>query len=71
MWAHKPWWCQPWTILLTGISVVLASWWLLQRWWISLPLAVVVLAWWGLFLVLVPMAWNRQQEQQGSPPEEA
>ena len=34
------------------------SWVLLQRLWISLPLALGVLAWWLLFLVLVPAAYR-------------
>ena len=56
-WSLKPWWCQPWSILLTGVLVIAGSWLLLQRWWISAPVAVAVLAWWGLFLVLVPAAY--------------
>jgi hypothetical protein len=58
-WAHKPWWCQPWSILLTGVLVPTASWVLLHRWWISAPLVLGVLVWWLLFLVLVPAAQNR------------
>ena len=22
LWSHKPWWCQPWSILLTGVVLV-------------------------------------------------
>jgi len=58
-WAHKPWWCQPWSILATGLLATAGSWWLLQLWWITLPLTLLVLAWWLLFLVLVPAAWRR------------
>ena len=65
LWALKPWWCQPWSILLTGTGVVAASWLLLGRWWISLPLALLVVAWWALFLVLVPTAWRQEQLRQG------
>lgn len=25
IWTHKPWWCQPWSILLTGVAVVTIS----------------------------------------------
>ena len=57
LWSLKPWWCQPWSILLTGVLVIAGSWLLLHRWWISAPVAVAVLAWWGLFLVLVPAAY--------------
>ena len=57
-WSLKPWWCQPWSILLTGVLAIAGSWFLLQRWWISAPVAVAVLAWWGLFLVAVPAAYR-------------
>jgi len=62
LWNHKPWWCQPWSILLTGVVVVGGSWWLLRLWWISAPLAWGVLVWWWLFLVAVPAAYRAEQE---------
>ncbi len=54
MWQAKPWWCQPWSIILTGIAIPIASWLLLHRLWITLPVAGVMGVWWVLFLVLVP-----------------
>lgn len=62
IWASKPWWCQPWSILGTGVGVVAGSWWLLQRWWITLPLGLAVGLWWWLFLVAVPAAYRLQSE---------
>ena len=62
LWSHKPWWCQPWTIVLSGVVAVAGSWLLLQRWWISVPLALAVLLWWGLFLVVVPAAYRSQAQ---------
>jgi len=61
LWALKPWWCQPWSILLTGVVAVGGSWWWLRIWWLSLPLAVGVLLWWWLFLVVVPAAYRDQK----------
>ena len=61
LWALKPWWCQPWSILLTGVVAVGGSWWWLRVWWISLPLAAAVLLWWWLFLVVVPAAYRDQK----------
>lgn len=53
-WQEKPWWCQPWTIILTGLGLVGGSWWFIQRWWLTLPLAVLILLWWWYFLLIYP-----------------
>jgi hypothetical protein len=63
IWALKPWWCQPWSIVVTGIAVVAASLFWPGRLWFSLLLAAGVIAWWLLFLVLVPAAWKREQAE--------
>lgn len=65
LWQTKPWWCQPWTIVLSGLAVVAASWVVLERLWITLPLTAAVILWWVLFLWLVPQAYRRQAEAQG------
>mgnify|MGYP002654843195 CR=1 FL=1 len=62
IWSHKPWWCQPWSILLTGVAVVTISWLLFGRWWLSVVIAIAVLFWWGLFLVFVPAAWRQEAQ---------
>jgi len=64
-WSLKPWWCQPWSIVSTGVLMVGGSWALLHRPWISLPLALGVLVWWLLFLVLVPAAYRATAEPNG------
>ena len=58
LWSLKPWWCQPWSILFTGVVVVVGSWWWLRLWWLTLPLAAAVLLWWWLFLLVVPAAYG-------------
>tara|TARA_B100001093_G_scaffold251933_1_gene241213 strand:+ start:459 stop:671 length:213 start_codon:yes stop_codon:yes gene_type:complete len=60
LWAEKPWWCQPWTIVLTGVFAISGSWFVLNRFWITIPVAVFVLAWWMLFLVIAPAAYKNQ-----------
>ena len=60
-WSLKPWWCQPWSILGTGVGISTASWFVLHRLWITLPVVAAVLAWWLLFLVLVPSAYREAQ----------
>ena len=54
LWQSKPWWCQPWTIILTGILLVAGSWLLLHTLWLTLPLAILIAVWWIYFLILVP-----------------
>ena len=66
IWQSKPWWCQPWTIVLTGVLAVAGSWVVLQLWWITCAVAVAVALWWVLFLWLVPSAYA---QQGGSDPE--
>lgn len=58
-WAYKPWWCQPWSIVLTGCSVIGGSWWLFQRVWVTGLVAVPILLWMGFFLLIWPR-WMAQ-----------
>ncbi len=57
VWQLKPWWCQPWSILLTGIGLIGGSWLLLHRLWLTLLVAIPVLIWMGFFIVLYPRAY--------------
>lgn len=54
VWEYKPWWCQPWSILLTGIGLIVGSWLLFHRYWVTAIIAVSVLLWMGFFLLLYP-----------------
>lgn len=54
VWDYKPWWCQPWSILLTGWGAIAASWLLLHRYWITGLVAAPLLAWMGFFLLVFP-----------------
>jgi hypothetical protein len=58
VWALKPWWCQPWSILATGLGLVLGSWWLLRAAWLTGLVGLAVIVWWWLFLVLMPAQWQ-------------
>lgn len=71
VWQLKPWWCQPWSILLTGLTVVGGSWWLLHLWWLTAGVAVVMTGWWLLFLVLMPAAWKAEQLKTSGDPSES
>jgi hypothetical protein len=60
VWQLKPWWCQPWSILLTGIVLIGGSWLLLHRLWVTLLVAIPVLIWMGFFLGLYPQLYAQQ-----------
>lgn len=66
-WHHKPRWCQPWTILLTGGLLLALDAFLTLHFslpfWLAVPPALAILAWWVLFLLIVPSA-----AQEESPP---
>ncbi|WP_041237784.1 DUF6737 family protein [Gloeothece citriformis] len=53
-WNYKPWWCQPWSILLTGVLIVGGSWLMFQTIWVTVLVAMPILVWWIYFLILWP-----------------
>ncbi|NEP12383.1 MAG: hypothetical protein F6K14_19690 [Symploca sp. SIO2C1] len=61
-WSYKPWWCQPWSILLTGAGVICGSWLLAKNIWVTFVIAIPILVWWIYFLVL----WPRLIKDSGS-----
>jgi len=61
IWNYKPWWCQPWSILLTGIAIALGSWLLFKIIWITLIFSVLVLIWGTYFLILYPQLIERRE----------
>ncbi|BFM39594.1 DUF6737 family protein [Synechocystis sp. LKSZ1] len=63
-WQAKPWWCQPWTILLTGASCIGGSWFLFHKWWLTLPLSFLIVLWWAYFLILWPRLIREWMEQE-------
>jgi len=62
-WAKKPWWCQPWSILLTGLVLIGGSWWLTHKFWFVFLVGVPVLAWMIFFLLI----WPRLIRASGTP----
>ncbi|WP_204105562.1 MULTISPECIES: DUF6737 family protein [Spirulina sp. CCY15215] len=65
-WDYKPWWCQPWSILLTGVVAIAGSWLLLRSLWLTAFVTVPILLWWLLFLILVPRMFRESQETKES-----
>lgn len=57
VWDYKPAWCQPWSIILTGITIVTGSWLILHNIWITIAVSLPIVAWWVYFLILYPKAF--------------
>ncbi|MGL5942243.1 MAG: DUF6737 family protein [Waterburya sp.] len=57
IWDYKPWWCQPWSIILTGILVITGSWLVLHNSWLTIGVSLPIVAWWVYFLILYPKAF--------------
>jgi hypothetical protein len=63
LWSSKPWWCQPWTIILTGVMIIAGSW-LFHTIWLTLPIAILIVVWWTYFLIIVPRILAQQDLDQ-------
>ncbi|KAL6759040.1 hypothetical protein V8C86DRAFT_2583735, partial [Haematococcus lacustris] len=64
-WASKPAWCQPWSILSTGSTLIAAAWTLSSsNILVTVLVSVPVLLWWFLFLVLVPEQYKEAVQAQ-------
>ncbi|MBL1210165.1 DUF6737 family protein [Geminocystis sp. GBBB08] len=61
IWKHKPWWCQPWSILLTGIGIITGSWLLFQLIWLTALFFTLICLWWFLFLIFIPYLFTKQE----------
>ena len=59
IWDYKPWWCQPWSIILTGIALIVGSWLILHIVWITLGISVLITVWWIYFLVIFPQLFAK------------
>ena len=64
VWNYKPWWCQPWSIILTGISVIGGSWLLFNTIWISILISMPIIVWWIYFLILYPQMMQKYLASQ-------
>ncbi|KAL1225112.1 hypothetical protein V5N11_033526 [Cardamine amara subsp. amara] len=58
VWDTKPSWCQPWTITLTGVSIVACSWAILHSVLVSSLAVGLISAWWYIFLYSYPKSYS-------------
>jgi hypothetical protein len=64
IWQYKPWWCQPWSILLTGFGAIAVSWFLFTTIWITALVAIPMLTWMGFFLLIYPKQMQAYLQDQ-------
>ncbi|MEP0875558.1 hypothetical protein NDA00_06860 [Funiculus sociatus GB2-M2] len=62
-WKYKPWWCQPWSILLTGIAIIGASWVLGKSIWVTVGVSIPILIWMSYFLLFWPRLMKLYYQQ--------
>jgi hypothetical protein len=60
VWHHKPWWCQPWSIVLTTILLIGGSWLVFHQLWLTLLVAVSVGGWMVFFIGVYPKLWQQE-----------
>ncbi|KAE9621944.1 hypothetical protein Lal_00032958 [Lupinus albus] len=58
VWDTKPSWCQPWSISLTGVSVIAISWFILKSLLLTSFISLLIGAWWYIFLYSYPKAYS-------------
>lgn len=64
-WHYKPWWCQPWSILLTGAIAIFLPAWLTRNPWLTAGVALPISLWWGYFLILWPRLLKAYYQKEG------
>ncbi|MEH2072697.1 MAG: DUF6737 family protein [Nostoc sp.] len=58
-WNYKPWWCQPWSILLTGVILIGGSWLLFKTIWLTILVSIPVVTWMVFFVLIWPQLMIR------------
>ncbi|CAL0310348.1 unnamed protein product [Lupinus luteus] len=58
VWDTKPSWCQPWTITLTGVSLITITWFILKSVLVTSLISLLIAAWWFIFLYSYPKAYS-------------
>jgi len=57
-WQKKPIWCQPWSIILTGLFIIITAFTFLHNIIIESLVAIFIFSWWYLFLFIAPQTFD-------------
>ena len=66
LWNYKPWWCQPWSIILTGITIITGSWLIFHNLWLSILVTMPIIVWWVYFLILYPQMVQKMYNSEST-----
>ena len=58
-WSIKPFWCQPWTIIMTGLCILFSAWKIFDNLIIITLISISILIWWILFLIIAPILYEK------------
>jgi len=58
-WQEKPFWCQPWSIILTGLFIIITAFTFLHNIIIESLVSIFIIAWWYLFLFIAPQTFDK------------
>ncbi|MDZ7952938.1 DUF6737 family protein [Nostoc sp. DedQUE09] len=58
-WNYKPWWCQPWSIVLTTVTLISSSWLLFKTIWLTVLVSIPIGTWMVFFVFLWPQLMIR------------
>lgn len=67
IWKYKPWWCQPWSIILSGIVIITFSYLLFHNLIITLILSIMIIIWWAYFLIFYPHLMAKILTEKSEP----
>ena len=60
-WQLKPIWCQPPSIILTGLFFIALPWLLFHIFWLEVVIFIATILWWTIFLILAPIQFEEYQ----------
>lgn len=58
-WKFKPSWCQPWSIILTAVTLITGSWLIFKIIWLTILVAIPLSIWMGFFIFIWPQMMLR------------
>ncbi len=59
-WEAKPPWCQPWSIILFGISLIISLLYIGLNKILLVLVSIIVITWWILFLFIAPFLYSQE-----------